>query len=60
MKTISKLLGVLLVGMVSACGGLEYPDYWSTDSTFCWNLFTLPLDLIVTPVIFILKLFPVL
>ncbi len=60
MKTITTAFAVLLLVVVSACGVLEYPNYWDFDSTLCWNLITLPFDLIITPVIFVLKLFPVL
>ena len=50
----------LACASLTACVGLEYPNYWSPTDGFLVNLITLPFEVLFTPVIFILKLFPVL
>ena len=61
MKSILRLLlCVSLIAMASACVGLDYPDYWDLDDSFVVNAVTLPIEILLTPVIFLLKLLPVL
>lgn len=45
---------------LAGCVGLEYPSYWDFDDNFVVNVVTLPFELVFTPVIFVLKLLPVL
>lgn len=45
---------------LTACGVLEYPQYWDVGDNFVVNVVTLPFEVVFTPVIFVLKLFPVL
>ena len=52
-------LALICLCMVS-CGVLEYPDYWNGDDHVAVNLITLPFELVFTPIIFLLKLLPVL
>ena len=45
---------------LTSCVGLDYPDYWNTDDAFLINALTLPLEVVLTPVIFVIKLLPIL
>ena len=61
MNRFAKLFTLAFVCLsLTACGVLEYPDYWEGDDHFIVNLVTLPFELVFTPIIFVLKLFPVL
>ncbi len=61
MKALFHTLAAALVLLTcSACGVLSYPEYWEADDSLFVNVITLPIELILTPVIFLLKLFPVL
>ena len=60
MKQAATLLAVLALIFLGSCVGLEYPDYWNTDDNTLVNIITLPFEIIFTPIIFILKLLPVL
>ncbi len=61
MNRTSRLIALALVCFcMTSCGVLEYPDYWEGDDNFFVNLITLPFEIVFTPIIFVLKLFPVL
>ena len=60
MKTFSVTAALLSLFVLPACVGLEYPSYWSFDDSFLINLITLPFEIVMTPVIFVLKLAPIL
>ena len=59
-RFLGTTLFLLACTTLTACVGLEYPDYWSPGDGFLVNLVTLPFEVVFTPVIFVLKLFPVL
>jgi hypothetical protein len=61
MKRLAYTLALVMLCLsLTACGVLEYPSYWETDDSFLVNVITVPFEILVTPFIFILKLFPVL
>ena len=43
---------------LTSCVGLDYPDYWNTDDALLINARTLPIELLLTPLIFVIKLLP--
>ena len=53
------LVAVLLFSCLASCVGLEYPGYWDTDDNLVVNVLTLPIEILITPVIFLLKILPV-
>ena len=53
------VLGLTAVFGLLGCVGLEYPSYWDFDDNVVVNAVTFPFELLITPIIFILKLFPV-
>lgn len=61
MNRYSKLIALAIVCFcMTSCGVLEYPDYWNGDDNTVVNIITLPFELVFTPIIFVLKLLPVL
>lgn len=46
--------------LACSCAGLEYPKYWTSDHNLAVNVITLPFEILITPVIFVLKILPVL
>lgn len=61
MNRYSKLIALALVCLcMTSCGVLDYPDYWETDDNFFVNIITFPFEVIFTPIIFVVKLLPVL
>ena len=60
MKNALTVLAALSLLFLGSCVGLEYPDYWTFDHGLARNIITLPFEIIFTPIIFLLKLLPVL
>ena len=60
MKHATTFLAILAMVFLGSCVGLEYPDYWDFDHSVLRNILTLPFEIVFTPIIFILKLLPVL
>lgn len=60
MKNALTALFVLALVFLCSCAGLEYPDYWTFDHGVVRNILTLPFEILFTPIIFLLKLLPVL
>ena len=60
MKHAITILAVFSLLFLGSCVGLEYPDYWNFDHGAVRNVVTLPFEIIFTPIIFILKLLPIL
>ncbi len=57
--TMRTLAFLLAVAFATGCISLvEYPEYWEMDDSFVTNLITLPFEILLTPVIFLVKLFP--
>ena len=57
---LTSLFAALGCLTITACGVLEYPQYWDTGDNVLVNVVTLPFEVVFTPIIFVLKLFPVL
>ncbi len=61
MKHLARIARLLVVATcLTSCVGLEYPDYWNEDDALLVNVLTLPLEVVLTPVIFVIKLLPIL
>jgi len=60
MRNLLTALAILALFFLGSCVGLEYPDYWTFDHGVVRNILTLPFEIIFTPIIFLLKLLPVL
>jgi len=60
MKHALTTLAVLALFCLGSCVGLEYPDYWTFDHSVVRNIITLPFEIVFTPIIFLLKLLPIL
>ena len=60
LPTATILALLLLAALGAGCVGLEYPSYWDFDDNLLVNVVTLPVEILITPVIFLLKLLPVL
>lgn len=59
-KAANALALAMLCCSLTACGVLEYPDYWEADDGLLVNVVTVPFEILLTPFIFLLKLLPVL
>lgn len=60
MKHVATFLAIFSVIFLASCIGLEYPDYWNGDDNTFVNLITLPFEIVFTPIIFLIKLLPIL
>ena len=59
MRTLITSLVALTAFATAGClSVLEYPEYWEIDDSFLVNLVTFPFEILLTPIIFILKLLP--
>ncbi len=57
---VRNLVAAILLLSLASCVGLEYPSYWDFEDNLLVNLITLPIEILITPIIFVIKLLPVL
>ncbi|MCZ6596628.1 MAG: hypothetical protein O7B99_03215 [Planctomycetota bacterium] len=56
MRLVASFLAVVLA--TSCISLVDYPEYWEMDDSFVTNSITLPFEVLVTPLIFLIKLLP--